>query len=173
MLCVVLHMRPKRYTRNYSITKRTYGDVCVYCGGNAGTVDHVIPWSYVCDQSRSNLVTACQTCNSIASNLVFQSFTDKRDYVRNRRIQLGYGNYSKSDITDVEDTNDLVAVIDAEWKELDEYVVTICERQFHIQCGIAVQRGYGCVLDILTCELHSVHNRTKRRGIIRFPGHRL
>lgn len=82
--------QPARVTRNYSWTHRAYSDVCVYCGADGPTVDHVVPWSFVQDQGRSNLVTACQICNSIASNLVFDSFDAKRAYVRTRRQQLGY-----------------------------------------------------------------------------------
>lgn len=81
---------PKRNRQNFTWAHQTYGSVCVYCGAHGNTVDHVIPWTFIQDQGRTNLVTACRVCNGIAGNLVFDSFDSKRAYVRNRRQELGY-----------------------------------------------------------------------------------
>lgn len=39
------------------------GRVCRYCGGYAGTVDHVVPRALGGSDASSNLVAACRTCN--------------------------------------------------------------------------------------------------------------
>lgn len=57
---------------------------CIYCGERAGTVDHIIPYSWSGDNSYRNLVACCQRCNSVASDKVFDSLGDKLSYVRER-----------------------------------------------------------------------------------------
>lgn len=37
---------------------------CVYCGGAAATVDHVVPRSVGGAECQNNLVAACLTCNA-------------------------------------------------------------------------------------------------------------
>ena len=60
---------------------------CVYCWNPAETVEHIIPWSYDHDNREENLVAACWLCNLIASNKVFNTFSDKLAHVQNRRYQ--------------------------------------------------------------------------------------
>lgn len=40
------------------------GDKCAYCGGQATTIDHLIPLSIGGNDNPSNWVAACQPCNS-------------------------------------------------------------------------------------------------------------
>lgn len=54
---------------------------CVYCFAEAETVDHVIPWSYRHDNSDDNLVAACWLCNLIAHNKMFDTLSQKQEYV--------------------------------------------------------------------------------------------
>ena len=61
------------------------GYVCVYCGGEATTVDHVVPFSYSYDDSPSNLVACCLDCNIIASDKMFSSQALKQQYITDRR----------------------------------------------------------------------------------------
>jgi hypothetical protein len=62
---------------------------CQYCGDNpretAGLelhIDHVKPFSHGGSNRPDNLVVACKRCNLLVSNLVFDSFWDKRQYIR-------------------------------------------------------------------------------------------
>ena len=141
--------QPKRSKRNYSAAKRAFGDVCVYCGGIGGTVDHVVPWSYNADQSRHNLVTACRVCNSIAGSLVFQSFDDKRAYVRQRRTELGYSCIGGDSVIagepDIEDDSGELVMIDAIWEVVDD------EDTF---CGKTNSKGKPCKLRKAECAFH-------------------
>jgi hypothetical protein len=72
-------------------------DKCVYCGDDATTKDHVIPVSFYKDTKRTsnsryltsdygkeNLVDCCSECNCIASNKVFDSIDEKRDYIQDK-----------------------------------------------------------------------------------------
>ena len=164
-------MGVRRTKRNYHRVNRTFGYICVYCGGYGDTVDHVVPWSYIQDQSVSNLVRACSSCNSMASNLVFGSFTEKRNYIRERRTTLGYGisgALDLSDETDIEDRGDAIPVIDAQWEELDEdedsrkCVVTPGlpgKSDVVIECGRMTASRTACALSVLSCSLHSRKHR--------------
>lgn len=158
--------QPARSKRNYSVTKRAFGDICVYCGGMGSAVDHVVPWSYNADQSRHNLVIACRVCNSIAGSLVFQSFDDKRAYIRQRRTELGYscigGDSAIADEPDTEDNSGELVMIDAIWEAVDEPGIeddsgamwTICAQYVYIHCGARTSKGTPCKLDILNCPFH-------------------
>lgn len=48
-------------------------------------VDHIIPWSHGGSNAMTNLKLSCQWCNSHLSNLVFNSFIDKKIYIVNQR----------------------------------------------------------------------------------------
>lgn len=69
-------------TLRKSILRRD-GHTCRYCGDRAEYVDHVVPWSFGGTDDPSNLVAACYVCNSKAYNHVFDSFEDKKEYLRN------------------------------------------------------------------------------------------
>lgn len=55
--------------------------VCAYCNGEAAEVDHIIPWSYCQNSDEDNLIASCRVCNSIASNFIFDSLSEKRSYI--------------------------------------------------------------------------------------------
>lgn len=59
--------------------------ICYYCGGEATVVDHIIPWDWCHDDSPSNLVSACNLCNQIASDNLFESLDEKRKYIMKAR----------------------------------------------------------------------------------------
>jgi hypothetical protein len=64
---------------------RERGNSCVYCGGDADSLDHVTPYNADPVHLETNLVPACRLCNSIASDRVFQSLSHKRAYILRRR----------------------------------------------------------------------------------------
>jgi hypothetical protein len=79
-------MRPGRTlnsSREEKILERD-GYMCVYCGGEADCVDHIIPWSWSRDDSEDNLVASCSLCNGIASNLIFSCLSDKYRYIHSK-----------------------------------------------------------------------------------------
>jgi hypothetical protein len=159
---------PKRIKRNYSVTKQTYGNVCVYCGGVGDTIDHVLPHTLYVDHSRANLVTACRSCNSIAGDRVFESFDAKRDFIRQRRIELDYPVIpDKQDLQAYDDDDSGEPwIIDAIWEELDESdfpdnpdldpkpALPAHKVQVWIECGLLTGSGKGCKLDISYCPFH-------------------
>ena len=59
--------------------------MCIYCGGDATEVDHIIPYSYSQNNNEENLVPACSTCNGLASNKIFDSLIEKIGFVQKRR----------------------------------------------------------------------------------------
>lgn len=61
---------------------------CQYCGGDANSVDHIIPWSHSHSNAAFNLVAACYICNSVASNKVFDTFLEKKNHIITRRLQM-------------------------------------------------------------------------------------
>jgi HNH endonuclease len=71
--------------RNFvRVMKRDKG-ICQYCGGPAGSVDHIVPWSYRHNNSMSNLVAACMRCNLAAHDMVFPTFAAKREFILTAR----------------------------------------------------------------------------------------
>lgn len=61
---------------------RRDGFECRYCGSPAECVDHVSPASYSHDSRAENLVACCVWCNLKALDKVFDSFEEKREYLR-------------------------------------------------------------------------------------------
>ncbi len=77
--------RVRERTRNFAQVMNRDGEVCQYCLYPAEAVDHVVPQSYCLDNSMDNLVAACGRCNRHASNLMFNSFEEKKDYILSKR----------------------------------------------------------------------------------------
>lgn len=61
-----------------------YGGLCAYCGYEADTVDHIIPFAYGGSDDDENLVASCAICNCIASDKIFDTFDAKREHIRRR-----------------------------------------------------------------------------------------
>lgn len=68
----------------YKILRET-NFMCIYCGGDANQVDHIIPYSYSQNNDESNLIPTCGVCNNIASNKVFDSLAHKMLFIQRRR----------------------------------------------------------------------------------------
>ena len=67
------------------------GNICVYCGGEAAALDHVLPYSRDPLHMKGNLVPSCNLCNSLASDKVFPSFDAKRRHILMRRLERADG----------------------------------------------------------------------------------
>jgi hypothetical protein len=79
---------------------------CIYCEIPFGTafihprldklrftcvcLDHFIPYSYLKDNKLDNFLCACQICNGIKTNKMFDSVEDARAYIKYRRLRKGY-----------------------------------------------------------------------------------
>jgi hypothetical protein len=56
---------------------------CGYCFSRWATCwDHLLPYSYRPNNSKSNLFPSCTRCNLVLSNKMFASLEEKREYVR-------------------------------------------------------------------------------------------
>lgn len=76
---------------------------CFYCGIEIGSLfehgtdlvcaalcwDHVVPYAYCANSSPSNFVAACQQCNTVKSDKVFDTESEIKEYVRIQRIKKG------------------------------------------------------------------------------------
>lgn len=76
--------KKRRGPRRRAIFKRDKYK-CRYCGNVAEVVDHVIPYAYSQDSSLSNLVASCRVCNSLASDFMFGTLKEKREYILKER----------------------------------------------------------------------------------------
>lgn len=63
-------------------------ETCMYCLEAAEEVDHIIPWSFKHDDSLENLVAACWLCNHIASNLMFDDFDSKKQFIVRKKNKI-------------------------------------------------------------------------------------
>ena len=72
-----------------SAIERRHRWLCVYCGVHKSvkklTLDHVIPRSAGGDNSLTNLVSACQACNSSKNDKVLESWASSSQVERLRR----------------------------------------------------------------------------------------
>jgi len=82
----------RRSRRNYMKAYKRDHYTCQYCGYNprnseelrALWIDHIVPLSYGGGYKLDNLVVACDRCNQIAGNMVFDTFEDKKLYIREK-----------------------------------------------------------------------------------------
>lgn len=81
-------LRPINPAQRRRILKRD-NHTCVYCFELATEVDHIIPYSYIPDNTDGNLVASCRLCNSIAGSMVFDSFILKYQYIKREREKRG------------------------------------------------------------------------------------
>lgn len=52
--------------------------------------DHFAPWAYSQDNGGENFVAACNICNGIKSDIIFNNEEEARTYVTRRRKEKGY-----------------------------------------------------------------------------------
>jgi hypothetical protein len=81
--------------------------LCVYCGTNATTVDHIIPWVYSRNAKLENLVAACSPCNTIASSFIFPTIQEKQKYILTERLKREK-NFNWPEVLDAEQPNRLI-----------------------------------------------------------------
>jgi hypothetical protein len=80
--------RIPKYQATWAWLLIAYGQNCVYCHNRPATqIDHVIPYSYIRTHVLENLRPACQWCNLLASDKVFETFEDKYNYLREQRTK--------------------------------------------------------------------------------------
>lgn len=78
--------RNMAYKRKWDELIEYYGARCFYCQVEiATTIDHVIPYDWDGDNSIENLVPACGLCNALASDKMFETIEQKRQYILNQR----------------------------------------------------------------------------------------
>lgn len=70
-------------SRRLAILERD-GGICFYCEYEADQVDHIIPYAHGGTDDDNNLVACCQICNLIASDKVFDTLEQKRDFIRDQ-----------------------------------------------------------------------------------------
>jgi hypothetical protein len=70
----------------WSQLRSLYGDLCFYCSQElAQSVDHVLPTSEGGTNDIWNLRPCCMWCNQHASNKVFESVEEKREFLIEKR----------------------------------------------------------------------------------------
>lgn len=80
------------------------GDCCIYCEEPFNSIkyrkdkeivltvefDHKIPYTMIQDSSKDNIVAACQVCNGIKSDTLYQNLNSARIDLFEKRKQKGY-----------------------------------------------------------------------------------
>src|SRR5438105_4315346 len=68
-------------------------NICAYCGEFASTRDHVVPRSWTGSAkprwNQSEWVWACSECNSLLGSSIFDTFVDRREFIR-EKLRLKY-----------------------------------------------------------------------------------
>ena len=78
--------RSQTYKKWWGQLVEMYGHHCYYCREEiATTIDHIVPYSWDGDNQLDNLVPACMLCNCIASNKMFDTLEQKRQYIMAQR----------------------------------------------------------------------------------------
>ena len=65
-------------TKDLKALRDLFGDLCVYCGDHADTLDHVVPLTRGGEHSISNLVPACRPCNSSKHDKLLSEWSGRR-----------------------------------------------------------------------------------------------
>ena len=77
-----------KYRKHWSTLITRYGVLCYYCHEEvSSTIDHVVPYNWDGDDSLENLVPACFWCNAAASDKIFDSVQDKKEYILKKRAR--------------------------------------------------------------------------------------
>ena len=79
--CISLDLRLRVFEKSQGM--------CVYCGGTAEHIEHVVPWSFCRKSEERNLVASCQLCNLLAHDRMFSSFQAKKLYILMQRAKRG------------------------------------------------------------------------------------
>ena len=64
--------------------------ICTYCGMPADTQDHVVPISIMAKLADLSIdielakIPCCRECNTLAGDIFFNSFSEKKDFIRGR-----------------------------------------------------------------------------------------
>jgi len=68
--------------------------ICQYCGvwcyesyaqnPKSVVIDHATPLSVGGSKNIDNLITSCRRCNNIKSDLIFETFEEARNYIKNK-----------------------------------------------------------------------------------------
>lgn len=104
---VMCSTKKKRMRPSKTVKDRIFkiqGNKCLYCGVEYGTpyyykkkerythinYDHLVPFSYTQSNPKNNWVGACNICNGIKSNKMFDTIEDVLHYVETRRKEKGY-----------------------------------------------------------------------------------
>lgn len=94
--------RPTRAQQAEILTSQDYR--CFYCGLSFGSTqirkgkavrlslnwDHVVPFSFSMSNSEGNMVAACQVCNNLKRDRIFQTLDEARVALRDMRLSRGY-----------------------------------------------------------------------------------
>lgn len=150
-----------RSRRNYGLVWEMYGTDCVYCGGEADSIDHLAPWSYRADNSVSNMVPACMPCNLAAGANVFGTFAEKRAFVLACRgidppLPPGEPQGASEPLADDERVAAYLAgrerarrVVIPAWKQRDYGITGSAQR-----CRGRTSKGRRCKFDAFSCPYH-------------------
>ena len=72
----------KRSIKNFARVMKRDEYLCRYCNDWADCVDHILPHSYGGTNDDGSLVASCSFCNKAATDKVFDSFEEKREYLQ-------------------------------------------------------------------------------------------
>lgn len=100
--CALGRRGPSNKWRQMILQKQEYR--CFYCDGQFGSRiwrwtrivrvklvwDHVNPYVFSLDNRDQNFVAACQTCNGIKRDYVFDSYEAAKTFILARRKEKGY-----------------------------------------------------------------------------------
>lgn len=108
-----------------SLAPKKESKLCAYCGFQATDLEHIIPYSFLYGDERTKhdrvgikkdiLTWSCSECNSLAGDLVFDNFWEKKKYICERVI-IRYKKLISSPLW----TNDEIDELDG---NLREYVM--------------------------------------------------
>ena len=102
---------PRRLTpkQRHEILERD-AFTCVYCNEPATVVDHVIPFNWSRCNERDNLVAACDDCNLMVSDMMFDSLVEKTEYIIKKRGLKRWEQKRKNKIATCVDCGNIITI---------------------------------------------------------------
>ena len=87
-LALLIELTPKLAKRRFrEEIYKSWDHCCGYCGTTATSLDHIIPRFKSGSSTRSNLLPACQKCNSTKGSSKMEEWYTEQEFFSNERLE--------------------------------------------------------------------------------------
>lgn len=90
-LALLLELTPKLAKKRFrQAIYDSWNNSCGYCGGQATSLDHIIPRFKSGSSNRNNLLPACRSCNESKASKKMEDWFSKQDFFTQAKMDIIY-----------------------------------------------------------------------------------